>query len=163
MSKQTADLILREIHPLELTKASAEGHAEILADLVKDGNVNPLDMATRLRFIIAVCENTLGEIKELAVDEAEKFAKGEPIIINQATVTVSDTGTKYDYAGTGDDMWTHFNRMEKEFAKKRKEREEFLKNVFEPLTVKESFTGKEFTITPPKRTSSRSVKITFEK
>lgn len=159
----TAEVIIQELHSLQLSKASAEGHAEILADLVKNGEVNPLDMATRLKYIMAVCEQTLSQIQSDCVAEAEKFSKQEKIIVNNARVQVAETGVKYDYESTGDQEWKHFNRSEKEMAEGRKKRETFLKSLETELTIADTFTGEIHTIKPPaKKSSSVAVKITFE-
>jgi hypothetical protein len=163
MEITTAEIILQEIQPLSLSKASAEGHAEILADLVKNGEVNPLDMATRLKYIMAVCEQTLSQIQPDCVAAAENYSKDERIIVNNARVQVAETGVKYDYESTGDQEWFHFNRSEKEMAEGRKKRETFLKTLEAELTIADTFTGEIHTIKPPvKKSSSVAVKITFE-
>lgn len=157
------EAIISEIKPLQLSKASAEGHAEVLAELVKSGEINPLDMATRLRYIVDVCEQAIKQIQPECVSEAEKYDKKEKIVFNNAKVQVAETGVKYDYEGTDDPVWKELNVQEKAFAKDRKKREDFLKTITKPMAVADESTGGEMvTINPPAKTSSRSVKITFE-
>lgn len=157
------EAIISEIKPLHLSKASAEGHAEVLAELVKSGDVKALDMATRLRYIMNVCEQTIKQIQPECVAEAEGYNKIQKIIVNNAKVEAAETGVKYDYESTGDPVWKEASTQEKLYADERKKREEFLKTVTKPMGIADESTGGEMvTINPPRKTSNRSVKITFE-
>ena len=151
-------MILNEIHPLQLSKASAEGHAEILSNLVKDGEVAPLDMATRLRYIMNVCEQTLKDISGECVSEAFDWGK-EKIVVNDAHISIAETGTKYDYEGTGDPEWNHLANTISHLAEQKKKRETFLKALTGPEIMK--IDNKEVHISPPRKTSSTSIKISF--
>lgn len=156
------EAIISEIRPLQLSKASAEGHAEVLAELVKSGEVNALDMATRLRYIMDVCEQACKLIQPDCVAEAEKYDKKEKIVFNNAKIQPTETGVKYDYESSGDTEWVESAANEKVYAAQRKAREEFLKKLTKPITIVSEETGEVKVINPPARTSSRSVKITFE-
>lgn len=157
------EAIIAEINPLQLTKSSAEGHAEILTELVKEGVVNPLDMATRLRYIMDVCKQTLDNIQDNCVTEADGYDKNEKIVFNNAKVQVAETGVKYNYEATGDPIWKEASTQEKLYAEERKKREEFLRTISKPMAIADESTGGEMvTINPPRKTGSRSVKITFE-
>jgi hypothetical protein len=160
MSDKTNEIILSEIRPMQLGRAAAEGHAEVLTDLVKSGEVNALDMATRLKHIISVCEQTIASIQGDCISDAESYAKGEKIIVNNAIISVAETGVKYDYAGTGDPEWEHLDRTISHLAEQKKKRETFLKALDKAEEMKVD--NRTVRITPPTKTSSRSVKITFQ-
>lgn len=162
MSDKLNEIIITEIRPMQLGRAAAEGHAEVLTDLVKSGDVKPLDMATRLKFIMSVCEQTISQIQDECIREAESYGKGEKIVVNNAVISVSETGVKYDYARTGDSRWKDCSEREKMYAESRKEREKFLKALTDRVTIVEPYSLKEEVITPPRKTASLSVKISFQ-
>lgn len=157
-----SEAIVEQIRPLQLSKASAEGHAEVLADMVRSGDVQALDMATRLRYIMNVCEQTLKQIQPESVAEVQSYNKFEKAIINGAKVEVSETGVKYDYESCNDPEWELASANETAMAIARKEREKFLKALPGPTTIVIESTGEMVTVNPPSKTSSKSVKITFE-
>lgn len=158
-----SEAIISEIKPLQLSKASAEGHAEALAELVKSGEVNPLDMATRLRYIMNVCDQALKQIQPECVAEADTYDKKENILFNNAKIQAKETGVKYNYESTGDPVWKEASTQETLYAAERKKREDFLKTITAPMSIADESTGGEMvTIHPARKTSTRSVQITFE-
>lgn len=157
-----SEAIISEIKPLQLSKASAEGHAEVLAELVKSGEVQALDMATRLRYIMNVCEETLKQIQPECVSEVQSYNKFQKAIINGAKVEAAETGVKYDYESCNDPEWTMANANEQAMAIARKEREKFLKALPAPTTIVIETTGEVVTINPPEKSGNKSIKITFE-
>lgn len=159
MSDKTNEIIISEIRPMQLGRAAAEGHAEVLTELVKSGEVNALDMLTKLKHIMSVCEQTISGIQDDCIREANTYAKGEKIIVNNAFVTVAETGTNYDYAGTGDMEWQHVYKTINHLTEQKKKRETFLKALDKAEEIKVD--NKTYRITPPLKTSSTSVKVLF--
>ena len=153
------DAIARRVIPTHLTKAASEGNAEMIADLVKSGNYNALDVATKMKWMIATLEQAGKLIQEDCVDEIEKHSG--KATINGAEVIKKETGTKYDYEACGDAKWSNYAHIISSATESRKEREAFLKALKTPLTVADEETGEIVTLNPPIKSSTTNIAITF--
>lgn len=156
VSSRIADHVV----PIELSKASAEGNAEQIAELVKSGEANALDVSTKLAWIISTCEQARKLIQSDAVDEIEKH--NGKTTVNGAEVIKKETGAKYDYSVCADSEWERCSVEEKSAAEKRKEREKFLKTLTKPLTIANEETGEMETLNPPIKSSQTNIQISFQ-
>ena len=148
------------VRPVQLSKDAMEGSAEQIADLVKSGHANPLDVSTKIAWMINVLEKARKLIQEDSVDEIEKH--NGKANINGAKVEKAETGTTYDYAGCGDHVWDANDALAKSAAEARKAREKFLRALTGPLTEVNTDTGAVDTINPPVKSSTTNIKISFE-
>lgn len=153
--------ITRYIKPLHLSKAEAMDSAHAIAELVREGDANPLDVASRLRWMQDVIEQARELIRQDCVTEVGRHSG--KAIINGAEIEKMETGHKYDYANCGDPVWCNYDAAEKNAKEAKKEREKFLKTIKAPMTVADELTGGEMvTLNPPIHTSTSNIKITFK-
>lgn len=154
------DAIARRVIPVHLTKAASEGNAEVIADLVKSGNYNALDVATKIKWMIATLEQAGKLIAPDCVDEIEK--NNGKATVNGAEVIKKEVGTKYFYDACNDSTWNELNQIETDAKEKKSERETFLKTLKIPLTIADDETGEMMTLNPPRKISSTSIAVTFK-
>lgn len=154
------DPITRRIIPIHLTKAASEGSAEMIADLVKSGNYNALDVATKIKWMIATLDQSLKLIQPDCVDEIEKH--NGKTTVNGAEVIKKEVGTKYSYEGCNDPRWNAMNQVMVSAKEKMAEREKFLKNLTAPLSVNDEGTGEVYYLNPPNKSSTTSIAVTFK-
>lgn len=156
--------IMNELTPVTLTKSSAQDHAIRIANFVADGDMNALDVATKLSYISDVIERARELLRSDCVREAEKYGKGETPTINGAKIELAETGVKYDYSRCGDTAWENFNQQIVSAKESMKSREAFLKSLKSPMSIADELTGGEMiTVHPPQKSSTTNIKITFAK
>lgn len=154
------DEISRRVIPIHLTKSASEGNAEMIADLVRSGNYNALDVATKIKWMIATLEQAGKLIQEDAVIEIEKHSG--KTTVNGAEVIKKEVGTKYDYSGCNDSSWNALSKLESQAKEKKSEREKFLKTLPSSMTVADEETGEMITLNPPIKSSTTSIAVTFK-
>lgn len=147
------------IRPTHLTKAAAEGSAEQIADIVKEGHANALDVSTKIAWMVGVLETARKMIQDDAVREIEKH--NDKATINGAEVVKAETGTRYDYSGCGDPEWKALESLATSTAEARKAREKFLRSMTKPENIVTD-DGEAVTVNPPQRTSQTNIKISFQ-
>ena len=132
--------------------------SKLLIQSVKSGDVNPLQLIVQLHALTKVYEEVREEIEEHVLREAEKFP--EKVIERYgARIEKSEVGTKYQYATSKDIEWERLDSEFKTIERKRKEREEFLRALREPMTAVNEETGEVYKIMPPFKTSKAGFKI----
>lgn len=147
--RQEVDLI----HAIDVSRFSIGNAVISLVENIKAGNINPLDAYTRMKALEKFIEDSKDQIRLWVIDEAMKYPKGT-FEYNGCELNIQETGTRYDYAGTGDPEYLRL----KEAIKKR---EAFLKAVSKPETITDHETGEIVTINPPIKTSTTSVAVTI--
>lgn len=89
-----------QIVPVEtyqkLDKASLNMQIQKIVSEVSDGNVNPLEAFIFLNWCEKVAKAAKDQLKEQAIDEAEKYSEKD-ITAYDATVTVKNGAGKYKY------------------------------------------------------------------
>jgi hypothetical protein len=139
------------------------GKKEIIAlartndyNILAAGETDPLKLKIQIKRLIEY----LGEIDNQLSDAShtEALHYGEKTFeLDGAEVNICDLGVRYDY--TGDHEWTRLNMAETEIALKRKERENYLKALKEPITVVDEETGEIRKVNPAVRTAKEGIKI----
>jgi hypothetical protein len=132
--------------------------SKLLIQSVKNGDVNPLQLIVQLHALTKVYEEVREEIEENILKEAEKFPER---VIERfgARIEKSEVGTRYNYSASKDIEWERLDSEFKTIERKRKEREEFLRALKEPLTAVNEETGEVYKIMPPFKTSKSGFKI----
>jgi len=148
------------INQMPETKSEIKTFVQLVSESVKDGNIDPLTLAIKLKAVEEVAKQINKEIKELATSEAEKY--GKSFEYKNAKVEVAQVGVKYDYSNCQDEEWNKINADIEKLEIKRKERETFLKGVKGQLTIINETTGEVSTIYEPLRSGSESIKITLK-
>lgn len=132
--------------------------SKMLIQSVRSGDLNPLQLIVQLHALTKVYEEVREEIEDNVLKEAEKYP--EKVIERYgARIEKSEVGTKYSYATSKDIQWEQLDAEFKAIERKRKDREEFLRTLKEPLTAVNEETGEVYKIMPPFKTSKAGFKI----
>lgn len=129
-----------------------------IIEAVQQGQANPLEVLVMLRALEAVSELVRDEIQDNIVNEANKYAEKKFEAFG-ALVEKCEVGTKYLYETSKDIEWEQLNSEFKTIERRRKEREEFLRALKEPMTAVNEETGEVYKISPPLKKSSSGVKV----
>jgi hypothetical protein len=121
---------LRALEPIDLgtlrpTAATSEQIAGGIIEAVKEGRINPIELAVKKKCITDAFEMALKneEIKSMCVSEVEKYGK-EGATMFGATIKVTSTA-KYDYSK--DPKWKELNDSIADTLKLIKDQEERIK------------------------------------
>lgn len=132
--------------------------SKLLIQGVRSGEINPLQLVVQLHALTKVYEEVREEIEENVLREAEMFP--EKVIERYgARIEKSEVGAKYNYATSRDIEWERLDSEFRTIERKRKEREEFLRALKEPMTAVNEETGEVYRISPPFKTSKAGFKI----
>jgi hypothetical protein len=125
-------------------------------DIINTGEVNPLEAKVFIKRMMAFLEEVDKRIGDAAHSEAMKYNE-KTFELHGAEVNVCDTYVKYDYSQ--DHEWIRLNMAETEVALKRKDRENYLKALREPVTVVDEDSGEVQKVFPAVRMAKEGVKI----
>lgn len=129
-----------------------------LIESVKSGQLNPLELVVQLHALTKVYELVREEIEDNILKEAEKYP--EKVIERYgARIEKAEVGVKYDYSTSRDPVWEGLASEVMMYTERRKEREEFLRALREPLTILNKDTGEIDEVRPPLKHSKTGVKI----
>lgn len=117
---------------LALFQTTKEQRAERVAAIVsavEEGQVNPLEAHLHAKCAEEQIKLLLGNdrFKSIVLEEAQKH--GKSFSLHNAAWQVKETGTKYDYAATGDTVLIEMQAQADELAEKIKARQKFLQNI----------------------------------
>lgn len=141
----------------------ADWAAEIARPLI-NGEIDPLDFMVKANGLKTAIDNALKmpEVKEMVAEEIAKY--GKSATMHGATLTVRETGVKYDFSHCGDPVLGELAARLEELQRQVKERQEFLKHLpSSGITELNDETGEVVFITPPARSAGESIVITFAK
>lgn len=145
---------------INLTKDQILSRAADVIGEVNEGNVNALTVMVYCKKMEVLIEALRTGIKSQALEMIH-----EKHTFLGVTVEIANFGTKYNYAGSGDLLWTRAHQQ-------LKEREEILKSLKKPTDftvpmIIDSRTGEvlypeeTFTVNPPVKTVTESIKLTL--
>lgn len=125
----------------------------------QSGDYHPLDIEILLKsweeFIKQLRASE--KIKELAVNEALKYGKGQ-FTYRGVKMSVREGGVKYDYASSGDSTWALLQAQAEELAEKKKAREKFLQSL-PPEGIFDATTSEH--VTPPAKSSKTTIAVSL--
>ena len=142
------------------TKEGIQSFVNRTIDLVKGGEINPLELKLYLKTMEKIIEGIDAGIKESARDEAEKYGE-KKFMFHGAEIEIANTYTKYDYSQCGD--W-ELNEAEKKIALLipiKKQREKFLQTITNPIVITNQENGECYDILPPTKMVTKGIKITI--
>lgn len=128
---------------------------------IKDGFIDPLDIAREIAFLTLLCKefNSDVEIQDSILDEASKYG-GKEFEAKNIKIQVREVGVKYDYKNCGHSGWLKYNNEKEECSKKIKDIESILKHVKESSqNLVDSETGE--MISPPSKKSTTKAVISL--
>lgn len=129
-----------------------------LIDSVKSGDTNPLELLVMLRALESVSEYVREEIHDNVLTAADKYSE-RVIEAFGARIEKRDTNVRYNYATAKDIEWERLDSEIKGLELRRKQREEFLRALREPMTLLDESTGEVTEIKPPQKTSKPGVAV----
>lgn len=132
LEKQLDDIRVGEIAP---TKFSIDLLAETIAEQVREGHINAVNVAIRLNAMEQLVKSAKEKIAEDVLSELGKYPKGKAEINGVQIAEMSSI--KYDFAHI--EGWSELDAQINELKAKQKEIEDFQKTYYKgDLPVKQS-------------------------
>jgi len=150
---------------LNSTASERKFFADKVIDAILDGNVHPHDVQISFKCLEEMIKQvtTAPAFKEASLTEAAKHGKST-FRIHNASLTVMEAGTKYDYSAAGDPVWERLKAAADYAAAVLKEREEFLKKIpASGAVITDPDTGETKHVFPPPKTSTTTVAVKLNK
>lgn len=150
---------------IPVTRTGQKELVDIMKKSLADGETNPIEAVVKAKSMYEVLSSFLkdDDVKELVVNECEKYGKGETPSFAGAKVQVKETGVKWDYTDCGDPVYDSLSIQMEELKQRMKQRESYLKTITERKTEIDEATGEIYTILPPVRKATTSYSITYNK
>ena len=137
---------------------------ETFANQLEQGLINGQIVASDLLRFQKAMEKVFDKIKptliENALNEISNYEKNA--VIKGSEFSIVEAGVKYDYSDCNDIEHNILNTQLEALKSTLKDRETFLKSIKEPLQMIDETSGEVYTIYPPKKTSSTTLKVTFK-
>lgn len=141
-------------------KAEVENFANKLISEIENGQINPLELLRQQRAIEKVFDLIKDSLTKAARDEAEKYGV-KSFEFKGAKFELAEAGVKYDYSQSGHVGYSKISESIAKLNEKKKEFETFIKAVKEPVNLVDEDSGEVFTVYPPQKTSTSTIKITL--
>lgn len=103
------------------------------------------------------------QVRRITLDALELYGQ-KTVTKGDATLEITETGTRYDYSTTGDARIAELYELKKALDADIKEREQYLKSLpSSGVQVIDPDTGEVATLYPPCKTSTTWIRTTFAK
>jgi hypothetical protein len=137
---------------------------ETFAYSLEQGLINGQIIASDLLRFQKAMEKVFDKIKptliENALNEISNFEKNP--IIKGSEFSIVEAGVKYDYSDCNDLEYNSLSIQLEALKSTLKDRETFLKSIKQPMQMIDENSGEVFTIYPPKKSSTTTLKVTFK-
>lgn len=146
------------------TKDDQKLFAEKLSKQVLNGDIYAIDFFVKIKSLIETLNLVIKnqDVLDCVIGEIESYGKEIPSY-NGATLSLFESGVKYDYSNCGDTKYNSLIEQKKEIDAKIKERESFLKTIKEKITIVDEETGEIVTVHAPSKSSTTTVKTTYKR
>lgn len=148
------EIQVNEITKLTPTKSNIKRAADILSAAVKDGYINPVEAAIKLKFMQDVLDAAYKEI----MPELMNNVKNKTTYLG-ATLEPAETGTKYDYSSN--EIWKSIEAELAPILARKKDIEDKIKMATKINS--DILQGDEIIASPVTKESTTSIKITLGK
>ena len=142
------------------TKQQIETFAYSLEQGLNNGQIVASDLLRFQKAMEKVFEKIKPTLIENALNEISQYEKNS--VIKGSEFSIVEAGVKYDYSNCNDIEYNTLNTQLEAIKSTLKDRETFLKSIKEPLQMIDKNSGEVYTIYPPKKTSSTTLKVTFK-
>ena len=142
------------------TKQQIETFAYSLEQGLNNGQIIASDLLRFQKAMEKVFEKIKPTLIENALNEISQYEKNT--IIKGSEFSIVEAGVKYDYSNCNDLEYNMLNTQLEALKSTLKDRETFLKSIKQPLQMIDENSGEVYTIYPPKKTSSTTLKVTFK-
>ena len=142
------------------TKKQIEVFASQLENGLINGQIIPTDLLRFQKAMEKVFEKIKPTLIESAISEVEHYEKNP--IIKGSEFSIVEAGVKYDYSDCNDLEYNSLSIQLEAIKSTLKDRETFLKSIKEPMQMIDENSGEIYTVYPPKKTSTTTLKVTFK-
>jgi hypothetical protein len=142
------------------TKKQIETFAYSLEQGLINGQIIASDLLRFQKAMEKVFEKIKPTLIENALNEISNFEKNP--IIKGSEFSIVEAGVKYDYSDCNDIEYNMLTTQIEALKSTLKDRETFLKSIKQPMQMIDENSGEVFTIYPPKKTSTTTLKVTFK-
>jgi hypothetical protein len=142
------------------TKQQIETFAYSLEQGLNNGQIIASDLLRFQKAMEKVFEKIKPTLIENSLNEISQYEKNS--VIKGSEFSIVEAGVKYDYSECNDLEYNMLNTQLEALKSTLKERETFLKAIKAPMQMIDENSGECFTIYPPKKTSSTTLKVTFK-
>jgi choline kinase len=142
------------------TKQQIETFAYSLEQGLNNGQIVASDLLRFQKAMEKVFEKIKPTLIENALNEISQYEKNS--VIKGSEFSIVEAGVKYDYSNCNDIEYNTLNTQLEAIKSTLKDRETFLKSIKEPMQMIDENSGEVYTICPPKKTSSTTLKVTFK-
>ncbi len=142
------------------TKQQIETFAYSLEQGLNNGQIIASDLLRFQKAMEKVFEKIKPTLIENALNEISKFEKNA--VIKGSEFSIVEAGVKYDYSECNDIEYNMLTTQIEAIKSTLKDRETFLKAIKAPMQMIDENSGECFTINPPKKSSSTTLKVTFK-
>lgn len=142
------------------TKKQIETFAHSLEQGLINGQIIASDLLRFQKAMEKVFEKIKPTLIENALNEISNFEKNP--IIKGSEFSIVEAGVKYDYSDCNDLEYNTLSIQLEALKSTLKERETFLKSIKQPMQMIDENSGEVFTIYPPKKSSTTTLKVTFK-
>lgn len=137
---------------------------EVFASQLENGLINGQIIASDLLRFQKAMEKVFEKIKptliENALNEISQYEKNS--IIKGSEFSIVEAGVKYDYSDCNDLEYNTLIIQLEALKSTLKDRETFLKAIKQPMQMVDENSGECYTIYPPKKSSTTTLKVTFK-
>jgi hypothetical protein len=144
----------------EINKSALGKMSGAVVDKVASGDENALDTYIKAKALEVVVSNIIKDVKAEALDEAEKYEKGDGKLLGCEFI-VKNGATKYSF--DHDEDWSNIDKQIKELTEKRKAREKLMIDATKYAQVVDKDTGEVVTPAEIKSASASILTITIPK
>lgn len=137
---------------------------EVFASQLEQGLVNGQIVASDLLRFQKAMEKVFEKIKptliENALEEISQYEKNS--VIKGSEFSIVEAGVKYDFSDCNDLEHASLIVTLNTAKEALKQRESFLKTLKEPMQMIDENGGEVYTVYPPKKSSTTTLKVTFK-
>ncbi len=142
------------------TKQQIETFAYSLEQGLINGQIIASDLLRFQKAMEKVFEKIKPTLIENALNEISQYEKNA--VIKGSEFSIVEAGVKYDYSECNDVEYNSLTIQIEALKSTLKDRETFLKAIKAPMQMIDENSGEVYTICPPKKTSSTTLKVTFK-
>jgi hypothetical protein len=124
---------------------------------VKSGNANPLEALVMLKALQLLSKEVIEQIEENVLNEANRYNE-KSIEMYGARIDKCDVKTEYLYETSGDSQWEELDAEIKGLVERKKQREEFLRAIKDPVVLVTK-DGEEEIVKPPVKRTKEGVRV----
>jgi hypothetical protein len=131
--------------------------AKGIVQSVKNGDASALETLVMLRSLQLLSTEVIDQIQENILNEANRYNE-KSIEMFGARIDKGDVKTEYLYETSGDSQWEELDAEIKSLTARKKEREEFLRVIKDPV-LQVNKDGAEELVKPPVKRTKEGVKV----